>query len=162
MGCHFFVSGKPHLNESHGRPVDVTLAMLLMAEIRRSPVERKVVYPIMFKAWKMYIQTVGKLGRMTLKHPTVSKTKKSHPNQSASERMKMSTSRISRCKSQIPRCQAPPNGFAGKWSTQQCPAGRGYVSSQEGTNNVTTMELYVGVSTNRGTPKWMVYKGKPY
>ena len=51
----FFVSGKPHLNESHGRPVEVTLAMLLMAEIRRSPVERKVVYPIMFKAWKMYI-----------------------------------------------------------------------------------------------------------
>ena len=22
--------------------------------------------------------------------------------------------------------------------------------------------LYVGVSNNRGTPKWMVYNGKPY
>jgi len=22
--------------------------------------------------------------------------------------------------------------------------------------------LYMGVSKNRGTPKWMVYKGKPY
>ena len=23
-------------------------------------------------------------------------------------------------------------------------------------------ELYMGVSNNRGTPKWMVYNGKPY
>ena len=50
-----------------------------MAEIRRSPVERKVVYPIMFKAWKMYI-----LGGKTLpddSEPSKSFKNKKEPSQ---------------------------------------------------------------------------------
>ena len=33
---------------------------------------------------------------------------------------------------------------------------------QEKVTHFQTSNIYLGVSKNRGTPKWMVYNGKPY
>ena len=34
--------------------------------------------------------------------------------------------------------------------------------TRAGIINLQILEQHMGVSKNRGTPKWMVYKGKPY
>ena len=34
--------------------------------------------------------------------------------------------------------------------------------SQNWNSRVAMLFVYLGVSKNRGTPKWMVYNGKPY
>ena len=50
-------------------------------------------------------------------------------------------------------CEAPVSGVRNQ---------RSCVISATGRQKEAIAQLHMGVSKNRGTPKWMVYNGKPY
>ena len=75
----------------------------------------------------------------------------------------------------FPQQKSPPgmaelvvaaSGFVAKKKRLHCAKGRRQRPVDPGcllyVGDYETNQLYMGVSKNRGTPKWMVYNGKPY